>query len=164
MRAKQAGKRYSVAASVVLLVLAMGARRGAANAPTGRYTISSGGTATGTVLDTQTGLTWQQAAPAGATLASTWSSALSYCTSNAGALPGSGWRLPSMTELQSIVDDSRFNPSIDPNAFPSTPIALFWTSSTYVPAAGTTWCIDFDDGYTFLCTTASTTAAVRCVH
>ena len=164
MSSARFGMRCAVSALAVLSAFTVDARRGAADAPAGRFTITAGGTPTATVLDTQTGLTWQQAAPA---MAYTWTDAATYCTSNAGALPGAGWRLPSMTELQTIVDDSRTNPPIDPTAFPDTPIALFWTSSTYVLEAGMAWCIDFDAGYTYQGETAGTsptTAQVRCVQ
>jgi hypothetical protein len=59
-------------------------------------------------MDAKTGLSWQQAPGAKATQAD----ATTYC---AGLnLAGTGWRLPTMKELETIVDDSRFNPAIDP--------------------------------------------------
>ncbi len=69
-----------------------------------------------------------------------------------------------MQELQTIVDDSQTSPpSIDPTAFPSTPVNAYWTSSLYAPQAGINWLIDFDFGYTVLYTPA-TLSLVRCVR
>jgi formylglycine-generating enzyme required for sulfatase activity len=108
-----------------------------ANAPAGRYTTSGG-----TVYDTKTKLTWQQAVPS---TPYTWDGAKTYC---AGLnLAGTGWRLPTVKELQTIVDDSRTSPAIDTTAFPATPSDYFWSSST---SAGSSigWFVVFDYGYT----------------
>ncbi len=117
--------------------------RGSANPGTPHYTIKSG-----TVLDNWTGLTWQQ------TLypqPDTWTAATAFCANNTAALPGSGWRLPSLKELQTIVDDSRTSPAIDPSAFPGTPAtSAFWTSSqaSWVPVGTNAWYVDFELGQT----------------
>ncbi|MGA2447612.1 MAG: DUF1566 domain-containing protein [Polyangiaceae bacterium] len=124
-------------------------------APPGRFTVG-----TGTVIDTQTKLTWQ-AVPA--TTTSTWSAATSYCQNL--ALGGSsGWRLPSVGELQTLVDDSRMAPATDPTAFPSTPIDVgFWTSSS-VAGFGSTygWAVSFRDGSSIF-HFASDSLHMRCV-
>jgi len=101
--------------------------------------------AAGLVLDNTTGLTWQQPVDAGVYA---WADAKTYC-----AGLGAGWRLPSLTELQSIVDDTKMSPSIDREAFPNTPALAFWSSSSYT-AAGLTgalpseaaWIVGFKDG------------------
>jgi hypothetical protein len=109
-----------------------------ADAPSGRYTFP----ATGTVYDTRTQLTWQQAVDPGTY---TQSAASTYCTGL--SLAGGGWRLPTKAELESIVDDTRSNPSIDPTAFPSTPGNYFWSSSPYVAASGGYgWFVNFISG------------------
>lgn len=91
----------------------------------------------GTVLDTLTGLTWMRCA-----LGQVWTG--SSCTGDAATyvqaeIPElsndfkyagiSNWRVPSIRELQSIVNLSRFNPSTDPYAFPNTPFQHFRTSN-----------------------------------
>ena len=109
-----------------------GAGTSTAGAPPDRYTIANG-----TVLDTKTGLTWQQAVDPG-TYAS--ADADPYCASL--SLDGGGWRLPSFGELQTIVDESAVNPSIDATAFPATPVEGFWSA----PVAGnpaSAWAADF---------------------
>jgi hypothetical protein len=161
MRSASFGKRHALTGCVVLVGLAALTRPGAADAPTGRYMIANAASATGTVLDLETGLTWQQAPP---TMAYGWADAMTYCSTNAAGLSGAGWRLPSVTELQTIVDDSRQNPATDPTAFPMTTVGPFWSSSPYLPAVGFTWTIDFDAGYSFLGVTAGGTAQLRCVR
>jgi hypothetical protein len=102
-----------------------------------------GTTSGGTVYDTKTKLTWQQAVPSGTYI---WAGAKTYC---AGLnLGGTGWRLPTVKELQTIVDDSQTDPAIDTKAFPSTPTDYFWSSS---PAAGSpsdAWFVHFFAGMT----------------
>lgn len=66
--------------------------------------------------DTLTGLTWQRATNP----AATWLEALSAC--EALALGGtSSWRLPTVKELLTIVEDTAINPAIDVGAFPGRP-------------------------------------------
>jgi len=60
---------------------------------------------------------------------------------------GKAWRLPNIRELSSIVDRSRASPSIDPAAFPATPLAFFWSSSPYAGDSDYAWYVFFDDGY-----------------
>jgi hypothetical protein len=98
-----------------------------ANAPQGRYTRASvNGVAA--VNDNATGLVWQQSfggvhADGGAGLYAL-ADAQSYCTSL-----GDAWRLPSVEELQTIVDEKALNPSVDITVFRDTPPDYFWTGS-----------------------------------
>jgi hypothetical protein len=66
----------------------------------------------GTVTDISTGLMWEKAGPPGMT----WDQALAYCDSL--SLGGyTDWRLPNIKELNSIVDYSRVDPSINTTYF-----------------------------------------------
>jgi hypothetical protein len=114
-----------------------------------RYQVRAGGL----VLDHATGLTWRQAV---APDSYAWSDATTYC-----AGLGAGWRLPSLTELQTIVEDTTLNPAIDRTAFPGTPSTYFWTSSG--DGAGGAWYVDFDSGTTGL-NDATIPYGVRCVR
>ena len=130
-----------------------------------RYQVQAGGL----VLDDATGLTWQQTVSAGSY---TWRAATTYC-----AGLGTGWRLPSLTELQTIVDDTTFNPAIDGTAFPNTPSTYFWTSSAFGAsdggasdggasdggASGGAWFVFFNSGFTGV-NDAALTFSVRCVR
>jgi hypothetical protein len=125
-------------------------------APADRYTVANG-----TVYDSKTKLTWQQAVSS-----TTYSEldAVTYCAGLGAQLGGSGWRLPTIKELVSIVDYSRSAPAIDPTAFPSTPSGRFWSSTT---AVGTTpasaWTLEAAGNLTPLPTTGPTNY-VRCVR
>jgi formylglycine-generating enzyme required for sulfatase activity len=142
--------RFLGAVAVVSFVLSTSAK---ATAPAGRYTTTGG-----TVFDTKTKLTWQQTAPA-ATY--TWAAATTYCQSL--SLAGTGWRLPTSKELQTIVDYSQSNPSIDPTAFPATPATYFWSSSPLAGSPSSAWFVYFSSGITgFFDVTSSTD--VRCVR
>lgn len=98
------------------------ARDAVASAPPGRYDTTK---LTGTVLDTKTGLYWEQTATSNK--AFDWSGANDHC--NALSLAGKTWRLPSMRELETIVDESVVNPSIDTTVFYGTVGAGYWTIS-----------------------------------
>jgi hypothetical protein len=96
-----------------------------------------------TVQDQRTGLTWQRRSDG---QLRTWEAARASC--QAPGLGGTGWRLPSMKELQSIVDEARANPAIDP-VFGETPLDPFWTATPVVAAPGSAWRVSFPHGYTY---------------
>jgi hypothetical protein len=117
---------------------------------TSQYVVSADGLA---VTDTITGLVWQRdgsGTRAGcitdsSNLTCTWSEAQAYCASL--ALGGvSGWRLPAVKELFTIVQFGAAGPAIDDTAFPNTPADCFWTSSPDTSTPGNVWCVDFRKG------------------
>ena len=57
------------------------------------------------------------------------------------------WRLPSKEELRSIVDYSRYNPSIDTDYFPNTVLSWFWSSSPNASNSYYAWYVYFSYGY-----------------
>jgi Protein of unknown function (DUF1566) len=132
-----------------------------AAAPAGHYVVTAGsGTGNGTVYDSKSKLTWQQ------TVSSTtyiWAEAKTYCAGVGASLGGTGWRVPTINELQSIVDFSQTAPAIEPNAFPSTPSRVFWSSSPVAGKPSYAWGVDFNDGYPFG-PDVSYTFFVRCVR
>ena len=99
--------------------------------------------ADGTVTDTSSGLMWQQATAPGTY---TWTQALSYC---AGLSLGghTDWRLPTIKELDAIVDWMRFNPSSDTSYFPDTVPSYYWSSTTSAGNAAAAWSMFFYSGY-----------------
>jgi hypothetical protein len=90
----------------------------------------------GTVLDAVTGLLWQQAVSS----ALTWSEAKQHCTPP--------WQLPTAIELVSLIDYTRFDPAIDPVAFPDTPVEIFWSATASYPSTTYGVVVDFADGFT----------------
>jgi hypothetical protein len=102
-------RRLVAVAGLLALVVVVPSR---ASAPAGRFTASGG-----IVHDSKTGLDWQQVV---SSTKYTYANAMAYCSGNTAALAGSGWRLPSIKELQTLVDDSVASPSptLDASAFP----------------------------------------------
>jgi hypothetical protein len=90
----------------------------------------------GSILDQASDLTWQRTLDPGSY---SWSDALKYCASL-----GTGWRVPSLTEIQTIIDDVKEDPAVDATAFPGAPAVQFWTST---PKAGDPAAAWYDDSY-----------------
>jgi hypothetical protein len=97
----------------------------------------------GSVTDTKTGLMWQQADA----VVMTWAAALTYCE-NLQLANHDDWRLPNINELQSIVDYSKNNPSIDTVAFPGTMSSGYWSSTTGVDS-NDAWYVYFNCGFVY---------------
>lgn len=108
-----------------------------ADAPPGHFT--DGGD--GTVRDNMTGLVWQQ--DFSPTVLTATASA-TYCTGLTTA--GGGWRLPEVMELQTIVDETRSNPAVDPSFFPGTPPASFWSATPWNGPFAGVWWVGFNQG------------------
>ena len=100
------------------------------------------------VADNNTGLQWQQTISEGIF----YSEADKYCAElNYGG--HDDWRLPTIQELASIIDNSRVAPSMDTDYFPDSNVPdgdqgfFFWTSSPYTGTDNHyTWCISFNSG------------------
>jgi hypothetical protein len=120
--------------------------------PKSRFQPLSGGL----VSDTLTGLVWQQQASSSTM---TWSTASqTYCPS-----AGSGFRLPTVKELDSLLDLTvTSGAKIDQVAFPNTPAEFYW-SSTKEPSGTDAWCVNFGDS-TVKTSGASTPRRARCVR
>lgn len=137
---------------VVAVVLAVIPFVGAAPAP-GHFVLSG----QGTVHDRITGLGWQHAGPAETM---TYAEASTYCAQL--GLAGSGnFRLPTVEELATIVDDTRIDPAIDTDSFGGTFNARYWTSTP--GASGNHWRIHFGLGDMYD-ESDSSEFYVRCVH
>jgi hypothetical protein len=95
--------------------------------------------AAGTVTDTATGLMWQRT---NASSTYTWEQALVYCE-NLILATYTDWRMPNAKELQSLVDYSRFNPSIDTTAFPDSAAVGNWSSTSYAGTTHPAFAVDF---------------------
>jgi hypothetical protein len=124
--------------------------------PTASYSVSGG-----IVTDLVTGLQWQQSFGG----PSYWGE--TYCSQL--WLDGTGWRLPTRIELESLVDYGTFYPAINTSVFPGTPTGVFW-SSTPTGAKDTAWAVRFYFGTTQTTyygpyqNAPSTTGYIRCVR
>jgi hypothetical protein len=134
--------------------------------PANHYTI-----ATGEVTDNYTGLIWQQ----GFSATMAHPDAVTYCSTL--ALNGhSGWRVPTLNELASTVNEALVGGAINRTAFPNNPNGCkapeywFWASEAYYSGANVFWGLSYCDGFTGWNIGASgawnyfPTARVRCVR
>jgi Protein of unknown function (DUF1566)/Ser-Thr-rich glycosyl-phosphatidyl-inositol-anchored membrane family len=111
----------------------------------------------GTVIDTDTGLMWQQADNGAGR---TWRIALSTC--EALELTGqTDWRLPDIRELQSIVDDRNYFPAIA-SVF-NTRMEPYWSATTDTQTPGNAWYVQFIRGFADN-SSKSDAYRVRCVR
>jgi hypothetical protein len=93
----------------------------------------------------------------------TWQQALVYCE---GLSYGGNadWRLPNLTELQSIVDTRRFLPALDLVIFPAISEEFFWSSSSLAQDSTCAWGIWLKDGSVLYSDKDSRYGTVRCVR
>jgi hypothetical protein len=114
-------------------------RRGPVPEPATRFTRTEPAPDQPVVADVVSGLVWQgcvaglsgSACTLGGVTTLDWQAALAYCEN----LVWGGrddWYLPNCIETNSIIDDGRSAPAIDPTAFPAMPDYRLWTSSPYV--------------------------------
>jgi hypothetical protein len=112
----------------------------------------------GVVTDVGTRLTWQQPAPE-ETYA--WDAAATYCETL--ELTGGGWRLPTIKELLTLVDEQRTNPAMDGRAFPAATVEYVWSSSRVAGEKSAAWAVGFRFGFDASLET-ETEQHVRCVR
>ena len=113
------------------------------------YSADANGTPSALVTDSKTGLTWQRCSVGQSFAASTCSGTASTYTHEqalAYANTQTGWRLPSVKELSSLVDISVIGPAINGTAFPATPTYYAWASSPYASDPTSAWVVYFTDG------------------
>ena len=141
--------------------------------PRGRIRFEKGGLVAiePVVVDTHTGLIWQgcssgksgEECSTGVLWQMTWPEALGYCT----GLSWGGeedWRLPTIVELNTIIDNSLAENSFDENAFPETSIDnLYWSSTSYVASINRVWTLSFHNG-SFADISQGSSLNVRCVR
>lgn len=98
--------------------------------------------ANGIVTDSTTTLQWQDNA-IGSTM--NWEDGIAHC--EALDLDGTGWRLPNINELKTIIDDNNVNPAII-NTFTQTSPNNYWSSTTYGddPGRYAAWYVYFYPG------------------
>jgi Protein of unknown function (DUF1566) len=125
--------------------------RGVTATPPTRYTYSNDGAE---VLDLQTNLVWRRCSEgmiwSGLTCTGT---PTSYSHENAliHTKSQTGWRLPNVKELSSIIERNANLPSVNNAVFPGTPLYDYWSASPFIapdPALeGFAWYVNFSYGY-----------------
>jgi hypothetical protein len=99
--------------------------------------------------DNITGLIWEVKTAANANDFVNWTEANDYATlSNIFGRCGahSGWRVPTLRELLSIVHRGTGSPAIDTHYFPNTASNAFWTSDRYARDPMGAWRVNFANG------------------
>jgi Protein of unknown function (DUF1566) len=122
----------------------------------------------GTVTDNLTGLIWLK--DAGCLGSALWADALTavkslasgQCGLSDGSAAGS-WRLPNLTELESLIDVSAANPALSAGSpFVNVAEGIYWTSTGYYggnTGSGEAWPIRLSDGRYMNDTTANVKAS-----
>lgn len=93
--------------------------------------------ADGTVTDNKTGLQWSKPFDANVKF--------SQVDKTIAAL-GAGWRLPTVDELQTIIDRSRFSPAINTDVFSGFKNYTYWSSTPCAWNKKLMWGVGFDSG------------------
>ncbi len=111
----------------------------------------------GTVTDTRTGLMWKKCSEGqswtgftcnGNASTHTWDEALQL-TAAASDAGYDDWRLPNITELESLVEVCASDPLINIDVFPNTPSSLFWSASPFASDSDVAWYVDFGYGNSY---------------
>ena len=107
-----------------------------ATAPASQFKINANGTVTDAKnklvwLRCGLGMSWNGSSCEGQTLSYDWNAAKEAVRElNTKKVAGrSDWRLPKLSELQSIVEKQCFKPAINLDVFPFTPESGFWSST-----------------------------------
>jgi len=122
------------------------------------------------VVGGSTGLLWQRCSAglnndttcSGYASYYTWSEATSYCSSL--SLGGKTWRLPTITELKSLIDYGKSSyPTINTTVFPNSQYYTYWSSSTYAQNTNSAWNVYFYYGTEDYGSKTYSYGYVRCV-
>jgi hypothetical protein len=113
-----------------------------------------------TTTDNVTGLIWTScsigqsgATCTGSATTHTWSDAQIQCAGlnsvngSAGYAGRTGWRLPIIEELQTLLNYGTYNPAIDTTYFPNTVSDKYWSATTSANSTTYAWNVNFNDGY-----------------
>ena len=93
----------------------------------------------GTVTDARTNLVWDKSVSS----SNTWAQALSLCKNS--TLASRTWRLPSATEIMTIVDFSQINPAVNQTYYPGS-FTTFYTSTTNPTTPTNSYLLDLQSG------------------
>jgi hypothetical protein len=89
----------------------------------------------GWIRDLTTGLDWGKSSDK----VMNFNDAKEYCENKGG-------RLPTVDELQTILDRTMYNPTADKNIFKDVKSEWYWTSTKYAGNSSCSWCVSFCGG------------------
>jgi hypothetical protein len=92
-----------------------------------------------TVQDRLNGYVWQRSTD---DQGYAWEEAQGYCAGQ--AIGGqSGWRLPAIEELMTIIDYERYDPALSKNVWQNPRPFNYWSSTSWASATGNAWLVKF---------------------
>ena len=115
----------------------------------------------GTITDSKTGLMWKKCLEGvtgdncekNSPSTFTWQKALKYTETfndGDGFAGHTDWRLPSIGELCSIIEQQCYRPAINTIRFPNTPNAHVWAKTLFAGHSGFAWYVNFGDGRSYI--------------
>jgi hypothetical protein len=148
---------FTVTPTVTTTYKLVGSNASGQSGVASNITISVAASSTGTYKDTATGLVWKNCLEG-----QTWDSGLATCTGtpavynlsqaatfNTSPITYAGisdWRMPTIRELMTLVDDTLISPATSSTLFPATPAyATLWTGSLGASAT-VAWYVAFNRG------------------
>lgn len=132
-----------------------------------------------TTSDIVTGLIWKTCSEGqsgsdctgGSVTLMNWYDAFTACSNLNDANAGAGyagfsnWRMPTVNELNNLVDHGAGTPAIDESFFPTSSGTINWTATTYAMNSDNAWSVNFSNGTSgnALPKSSSSSVSVRCV-
>ena len=95
------------------------------------------------VLDKETGLVWEKTP---SITGKSWVDARHHCTNDTATGTRKGWRLPSISELASVIDPSLPAPFVPASIFTGVQSALYWSATTFAENPTDAWYVYFYNG------------------
>lgn len=129
--------------------------------PTERFTIPAAESVTTSpvIIDNQTGLMWARCEEGkswhpqyeciGEADSKNWEQTLAHIAPTDTYLGYTGWRVPNVKELASIIERRCYNPALNSDVFPGGQADTLWTNSPN-DVYGNIWAVDFSTGTTQL--------------
>ena len=98
------------------------------------------------VLDKETGLVWEKTP---SITGKSWVDARHHCTNDTATGTRKGWRLPSISELASVIDPSLPAPFVPASVFTGVQSFNYWSATTSADNPTLGWNMYFLSGYVF---------------
>ena len=112
------------------------------------------------VLDKETGLVWEKTP---SSTGKSWVDARHHCTNDTATGTRKGWRLPSISELASVIDPSLPAPFVPASIFTGVQSAGYWSATADADGPTLAWVVGFGNGGVFF-TSKTTATHVWCVR
>ena len=111
----------------------------------------------GTITDSNTGLMWKKClegvtgnnCETNSPTTFTWQQAQEHSetVNDGGGFAGyTDWRVPTIEELRSIIEQQCYRPAINTTHFPNTPNSFVWSQSPYAGHSNYAWYVNFGNG------------------